>query len=404
MTLPGVSVALPVHRDSGTLEDAVRCLQAQTHTDLDVVMVLNGSDEGTRRKAHGLAREDGRIRTIELPEANLAAACNAGLEAARHELVARMDADDLCVPRRLEVQARFMAGHPEVAAVGSAWELLGPDDEVISTVRPPTEPGALRWRLLIGNVLAHGSMMLRRGAVLRAGGYDTRCSRAQDYELWLRLSRAWDLASVPEVLYQHRTAFAEDPGRSSRAQADVAGPAMVNAWRELPAADESQLALLTSALQRALSREGRPDGQAIEQVLSTCPTREGLLAWLWREWFTPPLPRRAMEVCRRARLREVGASLRGAGVREVWLWGAGEHTRWVLEHRAELGVRIAGIVDDGVAGEERFGSAVRAPETLHAGTCVLLSSDWHEEAMWDRSGFLRQRGVQVMRMYGSAEG
>jgi hypothetical protein len=86
-------------------------------------------------------------------------------------------------------------------------------------------------------------------------------------------------------------------------------------------------------------------------------------------------------------------------VTEVWLWGAGDHTRKLLEHPEDMGVFVLGIVDDQVRGE-RYGVAVRGPEALEPGSTVVLSSDWHEGTMWESSHGARERGVRVVRLYG----
>lgn len=398
---PGVSVALPVLSDTGWLRAAFACIARQTLPELDVMLVLNGSDRATRDTAHDLARRDKRARVIELPEADLPGALNAALEAARFPLVARMDADDECEPDRLARQAAFMDAHPRVAALGSAWELAGPDGRVFSTVRPPCEPARLRWRLLLGNVLAHGSMMLRREAVRKAGGYDPRCARAQDYELWLRLARSHDLACLPEVLYRHRARFPLDPGRSTREQSAVAAPLMLEAWRALPGVGEQN----ADALERAIAAvAGRADGSgAIERIMDEDgPTREALTVWLWAAWQEPPASRRAIEAGRLARLREVGAALRKSAVTRVRLWGAGDHTRWLLEHAPQFGVTIDGVVDDARAGETRFGHRVAPPGDLRRGETAVISSDWHEDAIWESSAPHRERGVKIVRFYTDA--
>jgi hypothetical protein len=106
----------------------------------------------------------------------------------------------------------------------------------------------------------------------------------------------------------------------------------------------------------------------------------------------------AAGIARRARVREVCGALVREGVTALWLWGAGDHTRQVLEHPEDLGVPVRGIVDDSVRGE-RFGLTVCGPEALKPGEVVLLSSDWHEGAMWERSAGARGRGVRVVRLY-----
>jgi hypothetical protein len=398
MNAPAVTVALPIHRADDSLRPAFECITRQTLRDIEVLIVLNGSDGATKRVVRDLAATDPRVRTLELPEANLAGALNIALEAARAPLVARMDADDLCPPERLALQAARMRAEHSLVALGCAWEVVAPDLTVLATVRPPTDPRQARWRLLLGNPFAHGSMMLRREAILAAGGYDTACTRAQDYELWLRLSRRADLAALPQVLYQHRSRTPQDHSGSTPEQAGIAARAMLEAWRGLPPDDDADVA---PALAAALERGDRPGGAIgdLEAMLADGPTRAALLAWLHAQWANPPAPRRAIEVCRLARLRELGTRLRADGVGQVWLWGAGDHSRWVLDHAPELGVPVAGIVDDALDGQERFGMAVRCPDAIAPGQTVLLSSDWHEGAMWESSAPHRARGVRVLRFY-----
>jgi hypothetical protein len=398
VSVPGVSVALPVHVDAGTLPAAFECIARQSLRSLDIMLVINGSDAPTREVARVLAAGEPRARVIELPEPNLAAALNAALEAARFPLVARMDADDWCPPGRLEAQARFMGARPGLAAAGCAWELADQRGRVITVVRPPVEPARLRWRLLLGNTLAHGSMMLRRESVLEIGGYDERCGRAQDYDLWLRLGGR--IGCVPEVLYRHRARYPAQPGRSTPEQARVAAAAMVRAWRDLPPGrDEALPGLLEGAL--------RAPGDASDEIEALArrldeagPSLERLLAYLVACSAAPAAPKRAYDAGRRAILRARGEALRSAGVRRVWLWGAGDHTRWLVEHAGELGLEIAGIVDDNHAGADMHGFGVGRPDALAPGDVALISSDWHEEAIWLASAGARARGVRVVRLYG----
>ncbi|MFN0134066.1 MAG: glycosyltransferase [Phycisphaerales bacterium] len=402
-----VSVALPVRHAADTLRRALDCLSTQTLADHEVLLVLNGSDAPTADIARARASTDHRIRILQLAEPSLPAALNLALHESRHDLVARMDADDTCAPDRLARQAEFMRAHPSVAALGSAWELADEAGRVTAVVRPPTDPRRLRWRLLLGNLLAHGSMMLRRDAILGIGGYDIMCARAQDFDLWVRLVRAHGVACLPDTLYTHFSRQSRDSSASTADQAEVVAPIMARAWAALPAAPDARA--LTALMAGVLTRES--ELETIERHLDEHgPTREGLMAWLWAQWTRPALPRRAAEACRLSRVREIGRELRAAGVRAIWVWGAGEHTRWLLAHADALGVPVAGVVDDAAgapvgvkpAMTEMQGHAVRSPTVLRAGEHVLISSDWHEEAIWDRSAAARGRGVMVWRLYGTA--
>ncbi len=173
---------------------------------------------------------------LSLPKPGLAAALNLGLREAKSDLVARMDADDWCHPERIERQVRAISEMPRTIALGTAYEIEDADGRIAFTVRPPRDPREVRWRLLLANLFAHGSMLLRRDAVVAAGGYDEACDRAQDYDLWLRLSGRGDVCAVQDVLYRYRTRQKSDPARSTARQSEIAVDRLLVAWRQLPAA------------------------------------------------------------------------------------------------------------------------------------------------------------------------
>lgn len=398
--MPPVSVLLPVATDSARLAEAFACIARQTLADLDILILLNGSDAPTERLAFDLAASDPRARAIRVgPAANLAAALNAGLLRARHDLIARMDADDACPPNRLAVQVARLEAEPALAAVGCAWDLADAEGRLVATVRPPTDPAEMRWRLIVENPLAHGSMLMHRSAVLAAGGYDPRRTRAQDYDLWLRLSAIAPIAAVPEMLYMHRQRAGSSAFASSAEQARAAADLLAARWSALPPGDP---AFVAAALAGAMSLSDGPARAAdalAAHLRARGPTRDALLAWLWTAWRFPSAERAAIDACRRSRVREVGAALRAASVRRVRLWGAGAHTAWLLAHAHDLGVEIAGLVDDRLAGQARHGLTVAPPSSLRPGEHALISTDSAEEEVWLASLPHRQRGVIVWRLY-----
>jgi len=405
-TQPGVTVLLPVWRcQPDRLVRAFESVRAQTHDQLEILIVLNGSDEATRACAHACTKQDNRAWIVELEQPSLASALNVGLAEARHELVARMDCDDQCEPERIERQAQAMAEMEDVAALGTAYRIVGRNDQLLGVVTPPRRTSEARWKLLISNPFAHGSMMLRRSAVLSLGGYDESFARAQDYELWMRLcahGRGTGVCAIPDVLY---TLTREDEQHSFGAtplQAEYAARVVARAWNTLDRGNAEELhAILASIGQRG---DVEPARRALEQRMSAHgPTLMDLMAWLWGSWASPGSHVRAFDTARAARLREIGKAIARAGVERIWLWGAGRHTAWMLDHAHHLGVAIVGIVDDDLAGEERFGQSIHHPGAIPAGAHVLLSSDWHEESMWERSKDARARGVVVWRLYGEPE-
>ena len=127
MSRPLISVVMPVRDALPTLPRAIASLRAQTLADWELVAVDDGSADGSAEWLAAAERVDGLIRCLRRAAAGIVAALNAGVEAARGEWIARFDADDECLPERLERQHRYLEDHPEVGAVGSQVAFGGDD-------------------------------------------------------------------------------------------------------------------------------------------------------------------------------------------------------------------------------------------------------------------------------------
>lgn len=126
------------------------------------------------------------LTLIELPtNVGLGGALSKGLEECRHEMVARMDTDDVAFPERFEVQMSFMEANPKIDVVGSFVEEIDQDGSLMGIRKMPIEHEAIRANLWASPII-HPTVMLRRSRVLAAGNYDPQCRRRQDYELWFR--------------------------------------------------------------------------------------------------------------------------------------------------------------------------------------------------------------------------
>ncbi len=197
-----LAVLIPVHNDQEALWCALRSLCADGAA-FDVVVVDDGSVPPLRLPEH----LPFHLRLLRL-DANrgIAGALNAGLEhivAAGYEYVARLDAGDLSLPGRLAAQMAFLDQHPDHAMVGSSTEWVDPDGRSLFVFRPPTTDTGLRrfQRYRVGFV--HAAVMLRVAALRALGGYDPGFSGAEDFELFLRLSRGYKLANLPEVYLRY---------------------------------------------------------------------------------------------------------------------------------------------------------------------------------------------------------
>jgi hypothetical protein len=128
-----------------------------------------------------------------------------------------MDADDVSLPQRLERQVTFLEANKRAAFVAPGVEVIDAAGARVDEVVLPTDDASLRRRLLLRNPFTHGSVVLRRTALEAAGGYRAEYGANEDYDLWRRLARGWELAAIPDILYRYRrhaaATTATDPER-----------------------------------------------------------------------------------------------------------------------------------------------------------------------------------------------
>lgn len=214
---PRVSVLLPVRDARGTLAEALQSLLAQDLGALEVVLVDDGSTDGSADLARAVWPDD-RLRVLTPGRVGLVTALNTGLDACRAELVARMDADDVCAPARLRLQVQHLDEHPEVSVVGclvrcfAARGLEGGYTRYEAWINGLRSHDDMVREIFIESPLAHPSVVYRRAAIVGLGGYRD-LGWPEDYDLWLRAARAGlRLDKVPEVLLSWR----DEPDRTSR--------------------------------------------------------------------------------------------------------------------------------------------------------------------------------------------
>jgi glycosyltransferase involved in cell wall biosynthesis len=201
----GVTVVLPVFNGLRTLEAAVDSILSQDELDLELLLIDDASTDGSGAMVRGYARRDARVTALVHQEnLGLPRTLNEGLERARYEFVARMDADDEALPQRLGVQKTFLESNENVAVVGSWVFHMGKNPQYDRLVRLPTEHDEIVKTLVRENCIYHPSVMMRRSIVLEAGGYRPEFKNAEDYDLWLRLARTHKLRNVAEPLLRYR--------------------------------------------------------------------------------------------------------------------------------------------------------------------------------------------------------
>jgi glycosyltransferase involved in cell wall biosynthesis len=213
---------MPVHNGEPYVAAAIQSVLDQTLTDFELVIVENGSSDGSVDTLRAAAARDPRIRLIESPRAlGVVGAAVAVVAAACAPLIARHDQDDLSHPDRLARQVAAMDAAPDAVAVGTLSEGIDPAGR---RVRPRD-----RWRLLRRSPLPpfpHGSMCVRREVFDRVGGYREGTCLWEDIDLCLRLVREGPVLVLPDALYRSRFHPASAIASQTPAQRD-AGPALL---------------------------------------------------------------------------------------------------------------------------------------------------------------------------------
>lgn len=200
---PLVSILLPVYNAEKYLAKTLQSLLDQSFRSFEVVAMDDGSTDRSIEVLCGFP--DPRIR-IEKNERNLGviATLNRGISLCRGEFIARMDADDIADPARLEKQVRYMQQNPACILVGTGRTAIDENGRPIASFnRPATGSALIRWKLLTGNFITHPTVMLRKDA-LRLPLFEEKYRHAEDYAAWLKLSCSGDLEILSEKLLQYR--------------------------------------------------------------------------------------------------------------------------------------------------------------------------------------------------------
>lgn len=222
MTPPRVSVILPSYNCPKYIVAALKSLQRQTMGDFEAI-IIDQSTDATPVLINDFVRRDPRFRVIYRSTPGIVPALNAGLAEARGEYIARMDADDIALPRRFARQLEYLDHHPECVALGCAVLHVDPDNAPIRCLGQPLTHEEIDARHLRGRsgALAHPTLMARRGALLAVGGYRPEYADVEDLDLFLRLAEHGRLANLPQVLYRFRLHFGSVTHQRGRRQLEL---------------------------------------------------------------------------------------------------------------------------------------------------------------------------------------
>ena len=214
-----ISVIIPSYNTSAYIREAIDSVLAQDCPDLDLIVVDDGSTDGTVDVVRSYGE---RLRLLTQRNEGAAAARNAGLAAASGEYIAFLDSDDVWLPGKLAAQIRHLEANPQVGIVYSRWKTWKPESDGTfpsalsvampgETVRTDEAPGVVPersgWlynRLLFSSLLHTITVVARRSLVEAVGPFDTELKRGQDYDYWIRASRVSEIHQLDRVMALYR--------------------------------------------------------------------------------------------------------------------------------------------------------------------------------------------------------
>lgn len=218
MTNAKVTVLMSVYNEEKYLREAIDSILNQTFENFEFLIINDGSTDFSRDII--LSYDDPRIRLLDNEKnMGLTRSLNKGLTLAKGEYIARMDADDISTPDRLEKQITYMDTHPEKALLGGSAIVIDSKGNTMTRWHHPAEPELLRWLLLFDNPFIHSAAMLR-STVLQKNrlNYDYTLSHAQDYDLWQKICQFSSVANLADVVIYRREHQENISARNSQEQ------------------------------------------------------------------------------------------------------------------------------------------------------------------------------------------
>jgi glycosyltransferase involved in cell wall biosynthesis len=208
---PRVSIVIPAYNAGPYIAEAINSVVAQSFTDWELIIVDDGStDDTVERVAPFLS--DPRIILHCKANGGPSSARNAGINLAKADLIALLDADDYWLPTKLDKQIAIMNKHTEVGVCGSGRTMISPNGEVLRHIISDGFHGRAFPRLLFAPIVDMTMALIRRSVFEKAGLFDESLLLSEDYEFWLRVGRDFCFHNIPEPLVCIRSGHTSTSG------------------------------------------------------------------------------------------------------------------------------------------------------------------------------------------------
>jgi glycosyltransferase involved in cell wall biosynthesis len=199
---PCITILMPVWNGEKFLAAAVDSLLAQTFTDFELLVIDDGSTDRTPEILR--AYTDSRLRVLRLDHGGIVVALNHGLAQAKADWIARLDADDISEPRRLELQWQAASHNPRAVLCHTAVTFFGEGTALVGEAWLPRSRSFMALRLCCQCPVVHSTVLFKKSVALAAGGYFSEERHAEDFSLWGRMLEQGEFVVLPEKLVRFR--------------------------------------------------------------------------------------------------------------------------------------------------------------------------------------------------------
>jgi glycosyltransferase involved in cell wall biosynthesis len=199
---PKISVVMSVYNCEKYIKEAIYSILNQNFGDFEFIIINDGSTDKTREIIEEY--KDERIKVINNKNKGLTKSLNEGIELAKGEYIARMDADDISLRERFEKQVEFLDFNTDIYMCGTWAEFIDENGVFLKDFKRPITDKEIKKELLFHNPFIHSSVMIRKSVFDKVGLYNESFRYAQDYELWTRVVAKLKTANLPEALLKYR--------------------------------------------------------------------------------------------------------------------------------------------------------------------------------------------------------
>jgi glycosyltransferase involved in cell wall biosynthesis len=214
-----VSVVLPAYNAAAYISETIESVLKQTYRNFEFIIINDGSTDTTESIVLSFASRDSRIKYFAQENRGLVYTLNYAISLAQSNFIARVDADDICDPSRLEKQLFKLKENDHVAVVGTWVNLINETGKRNGHYQYPiTEFKAREFAYRQGNPLAHPTVLFKKDIIIKLGGYHEKAKLVEDYDLWLRVLMNYEVVSVGEYLLDYRIHSSSVSKKNSLAQ------------------------------------------------------------------------------------------------------------------------------------------------------------------------------------------